>query len=67
MIKDDHLNGRQIRNTVRTAIALAEQKKEPLNAEHFDDVLQMTRDFTTYIAKLKRVDPDRLANLHGNR
>lgn len=67
LIKADKLNGRQIRNTVRTAIALAEQNGEPLNTGHFEDVLEMTRNFSDYISKLKRVDPDRLAILQGNR
>ena len=67
MITLQKLNGRQIRNTVRTAIALAENQGKPLQAEHFETVLKMTRDFTEYLDRLKRADPDQLARLQGNR
>ncbi|MCJ1268209.1 hypothetical protein MMC22_008095 [Lobaria immixta] len=67
LIKADKLNGRQIRNTVRTAIALAKQNGEPLSTGHFEDVLEMTRNFSDYISKLKRLDPERLAIFQGNR
>jgi len=67
LIKAEDLNGRQIRNAVRTAIALADQSKEPLQAHHLADVLKMTSDFTHYLAKLIRTDPENLARLQGNR
>ncbi|MCJ1242992.1 hypothetical protein MMC30_000188 [Trapelia coarctata] len=67
LIKAEELNGRQIRNTVRTAIALADHKKERLQAHHFVDVLKMTSDFTNYISRLRRTDPENLARLQGNR
>jgi hypothetical protein len=39
------LNGRQIKNTVRTAQALAVNKKEPLSMEHIKRVLDVALAF----------------------
>lgn len=40
-----NLNGRQIKNTVRTAQALAVNKKEPLGMEHIKRVLDVLLAF----------------------
>jgi hypothetical protein len=40
-----NLNGRQIKNTVRTAQALAVNKKEPLSMEHIKRVLDVALAF----------------------
>ena len=45
----DRLNGRQIRNAMRTAIALANVKKEKVNAEHLDRVIKIGREFSGYM------------------
>ncbi|KAM0276484.1 hypothetical protein ACHAQH_006711 [Verticillium albo-atrum] len=39
------LNGRQIKNTIRTAQALATNKKEPLSMVHIKNVLEVQRSF----------------------
>lgn len=40
-----NLNGRQIKNTVFTAQALAVQERQPLNMEHIRHVLDVHRNF----------------------
>jgi D-aminopeptidase len=40
-----NLNGRQIKNTIRTAQALAVNKKEPLSMEHIKRVLDVLLSF----------------------
>lgn len=41
----NNLNGRQIKNTIRTAQALAVNKKEPLSMEHIKRVLDVSNAF----------------------
>ncbi|KAE9368085.1 P-loop containing nucleoside triphosphate hydrolase protein [Stipitochalara longipes BDJ] len=43
------LNGRQIRNTVKTAMQLAEFRKEALDYTHFERVLEVADEFEKYI------------------
>ncbi|KFY89917.1 hypothetical protein V498_06261 [Pseudogymnoascus sp. VKM F-4517 (FW-2822)] len=43
------LNGRQIRNTVKTAMQLAEFRKEVLDYTHFERVLEVADEFEKYI------------------
>jgi hypothetical protein len=43
------LNGRQIRNTVKTAMQLAEFRKEILDYTHFERVLEVADEFEKYI------------------
>jgi predicted ATP-dependent protease len=40
-----NINGRQIKNTVRTANTLAKSTKTNLNKEHLEVVLETIRDF----------------------
>jgi bacterioferritin (cytochrome b1) len=50
------LNGRQIRNCVRTALALADQSQEPISARHLDDVVKMGEEFAEYMKTLHKMD-----------
>lgn len=43
------LNGRQIRNTVRTALQLAYFRGETLNYQHFDRVIKVVDEFEKHI------------------
>ncbi|KFY82415.1 hypothetical protein V498_08592, partial [Pseudogymnoascus sp. VKM F-4517 (FW-2822)] len=43
------LNGRQIQNTVKTAMQLAEFRKEVLDYTHFERVLEVADEFEKYI------------------
>ena len=47
------LNGRQIRNTVRTAMVVAEKKGEALGKGHFETVLRLGGAFEGYMRALK--------------
>jgi hypothetical protein len=71
------LNGREIRNVLQTAIALAEfeAKEDPDYSEddkinvakdHFERVLDMSRSFRVYLDSIKRDTAEqRAANLYG--
>ena len=67
--KDDNLNGRQIRNTVRTAMALAAQDKRSskLSTSHIQHVLDIGRDFTKYMKQLDNMDREEKAAALGLR
>jgi hypothetical protein len=45
------LNGRQIRNTVKTARQLAYYRKERLAYSHFEQVIDVANEFEEYIEK----------------
>ncbi|KAH8664638.1 P-loop containing nucleoside triphosphate hydrolase protein [Xylariales sp. PMI_506] len=61
------LNGRQIRNTVRSAIALAQDKGERLSAKHFETVISLTNTFSKYMHRLQKLEADELAQIKGDR
>ncbi|KAI1737772.1 P-loop containing nucleoside triphosphate hydrolase protein [Xylaria scruposa] len=45
------INGRQIRNTVKSAKQLAYYKREQLNYSHFDRIIRIANEFDRYIEK----------------
>jgi SpoVK/Ycf46/Vps4 family AAA+-type ATPase len=49
LLSRSKLNGRQIRNTVKTAMQLAEFRKEILDYTHFERVLEVADEFEKYI------------------
>jgi len=61
------LNGRQIRNAVRTAMLVADRKKEAPNEQHFETVLKIGRDFEQYLSALQMGDADFVAERKGDR
>lgn len=61
------LNGRQIRNCVRSALALAQDKGETLAAKHFNTVIELGNTFTQYLRKLQKLESDELAQVKGDR
>jgi AAA+ superfamily predicted ATPase len=63
----DKLNGRQIRNAVRTALALAQLKKEKLNAEHLERVVKVGREFSGYMEDLNKMNAEEYAIALGRR
>ena len=65
--KKNTLNGRQIRNAVRTAIAIAMQKNQPVAKKHISDVLGIGRDFTDYLARVNRANQEARAAAMGHR
>lgn len=61
------LNGRQIRNTIRTAMLVAEKKKEVPGQQHFETVLKIGRDFEEYMSTLQFAGPEEVAERKGDR
>ncbi|KAK4064191.1 uncharacterized protein Triagg1_9170 [Trichoderma aggressivum f. europaeum] len=61
------LNGRQIRNCVRSALALAEDKGVKPNASHFNTVIRLGNAFTQYMKHLRKVEEDEIAQIKGDR
>lgn len=57
----DKLNGRQIRNTVRAALALAQLGQQHLTAEHLEQVVGIGREYAEYITRLNRMASEDLA------
>ncbi len=61
------LNGRQIRNAVRTTMLVADRKNEAPNEQHFETVLKIGRDFDQYLSALQMGDADFVAERKGDR
>ncbi|KAL8879103.1 MAG: hypothetical protein Q9198_003221 [Flavoplaca austrocitrina] len=61
------INGRQIRNSVRTALLVAEKKKEVVSEKHFETVLRIGREFESYMNVLRKGDADVIAEVKGDR
>lgn len=63
-IPKENLNGRQIRNSIRTATALATAEKKRLSAAHIKTVLEVGKQFASYRKTLDGMDSrDRQAAL----
>lgn len=63
----DNLNGRQIRNTVRTALALAQLERQKVTAEHLEQVVKIGREYAEYIRRLKQMGNEEYAGILGRR
>ncbi|KAL1981791.1 hypothetical protein VTN96DRAFT_2129 [Rasamsonia emersonii] len=61
------INGRQIRNCVRSALALAADKGEKLSAKHFNTVIQLGNTFTQYMKRLQKAESEEIAQMKGDR
>jgi hypothetical protein len=48
VLAEDEINGREIKNTIKTALVLAERKKEPLKLEHLRVVLDIRKRVTAF-------------------
>lgn len=67
-LKDEKLNGRQIRNVITTARQYARWKKTTLTYEHLKDVIEVSGRFDTYLDKLNQgYTQDELAQDQGLR
>jgi SpoVK/Ycf46/Vps4 family AAA+-type ATPase len=51
-LKDEEMNGRQIRNVITTARQYAKWKKEPLTYQYLKDVIEISGRFDGYLNKL---------------
>lgn len=65
--KNGNLNGRQIRNSVRTALAIAAQMGETISKKYVRDVLEIGRDFTKYLQDVNRMNQEQRAAALGHR
>ena len=65
--RNDSLNGRQIRNTIRTSLALAQLSDQDVGPEHVDAVMKTVREYTTYLQELNGMDADMSAFATGRR
>lgn len=63
----DNLNGRQIRNTVRTALALAQLGQQHVTAEHLEQVVKIGREYAGYVNSLNRMGSEEYAVALGRR
>lgn len=51
---EHNLNGRQIRNTIKTAKQLAYFKREALGFRHIETAMKVAKDFQEYVHKVHR-------------
>lgn len=61
------LNGRQIRNTIRSALQLAHFRRQTLSYQHFEQTVNVTLEFETYVEKTHRHTADEWAVEQGTR
>ena len=65
--EEDNLNGRQIRNTVRVALAMAKLQKSNVEPGHLEEVVKIGRKYARYNENLSRMDPEAAAIQLGRR
>ncbi|KAJ5629833.1 hypothetical protein N7528_003490 [Penicillium herquei] len=53
LLKEEKMNGRQIRNVITTARQYAKWKKEPLTYEYMKDAIEISCRFDGYLSKLR--------------
>ena len=63
----DNLNGRQIRNVVRMALALAQLEQRHVTSEHLEQVVKIGREYAGYVQKLNRMESEEYAVALGRR
>jgi SpoVK/Ycf46/Vps4 family AAA+-type ATPase len=61
------LNGRQIRNCVRSALSLAAQNNNPVSFKHIQKVLELTKTFSKYMKDLHGQTGDERGSFLGYR
>ena len=65
--ESDRLNGRQIRNTVRIALTLAQLSNTHVTTEHLEQVVRNGREYSNYMAELNKMDAEQYAIALGRR
>lgn len=61
------LNGRQVRNAVRTARQLALYDNETFSTEHIREYIKVVKEFETYVEETQGDSSSKLAELAGVR
>lgn len=51
LLAHEKLNGRQIRNCIRTATQVASNRKEPLSYDHLRQVIKVAIEFELYVVE----------------
>ena len=65
--RTDNLNGRQIRNTVRTALAIAQDHNRSLTPDDLNTVMKTVREYTSYLHQINGMSADEGALAMGRR
>ena len=63
----DNLNGRQIRNTIRVAMALAKSRNSHVKPEDLGDVVKISREYAQYNENLNKMPSEDFAIQQGKR
>lgn len=66
-LKNEKLNGRQVRNIITTARQYARWKKTTLTYQHLKEVIRVSGRFDDYLDKLQGLTPDQIAKEDGIR
>ncbi|OJD32646.1 aaa family atpase [Diplodia corticola] len=66
MLSQQELNGRQIRNTIKSARQLASWKNRDLCFDHFETVLKIADEFENYLVRTRGGYTDNQIALEGN-
>jgi len=67
LLAEHGLNGRQIRNTIKTARQLAKYRNQVFACEHLNSVINVTNEFEQYLLKTKGHTDDQFAAEQGIR
>ncbi|EXJ87097.1 hypothetical protein A1O3_04055 [Capronia epimyces CBS 606.96] len=67
LLREHDLNGRQIRNTIKTARQLAAYRQQLFSYEHISSVIDVTNEFEDYLRKTKGHTDDEFAAAEGIR
>lgn len=67
LLAEHDLNGRQIRNAIKTARQLAKYRKQIFAYEHLNSVINVTNEFEQYLLKTKGHTDDQFAAEQGIR
>ena len=65
--REDKLNGRQIRNTIRIALTLAQLSNTHVTTEHLEQVVRNGREYSNYMTELNQMTAEELAIALGRR
>lgn len=64
-INESEMNGREISNSVTTAMTLANSEEKTLGPDHLDAVVQVWEDFQQALDKIERTSKDDAKNAHS--
>ena len=65
--ENEKLNSRQIRNYIRSALALAARKRKQVSTQHLNQVLTISKTFVEYMRQLNDINADKRQQILGIR